>query len=49
VPTQAQGVAQAQPPPAEILQSRGGLGQWAGRILEVAKNVAKAIVGKCTT
>jgi chromosome segregation ATPase len=47
VPTQAQGVAEAQaPPPAEILQSRAGPGGWAGRILEVAKNAAKAIIGK---
>ena len=49
---QAQAQVQAEgqaPPPAEILQSRPGPGRWGGRILEVAKNAAKAILGKRTT
>jgi len=50
VPAQAQVQAESQPPPpAKILQSRAGLGGWAGRILEVAKNATKAILGKRTT
>jgi chromosome segregation ATPase len=60
VSAQAQGVAQVQPqagaqgegqtpPPAENLQSRPGVGRWGGRLLEVAKNAAKAILGKSAT
>jgi len=50
VPAQAQVQAEGQPPPpAKILQSRPGPGRWGGRILEVAKNAAKAILGKRTT
>jgi hypothetical protein len=47
---QAQDVAQAQaPPPAENLHWLGRLGRWGGRILEVAKNAAKAITCKRAT
>jgi septal ring factor EnvC (AmiA/AmiB activator) len=57
---QAQGVAQAEaqaqaqgeaqtPPPAEILQSRAGLGRWVGQLFGGVKNAAKAILGKSAT
>jgi uncharacterized protein YgbK (DUF1537 family) len=50
VSAQAQAVAEGQaPPPAENLQSRPGPGRWVGKLLGVAKNATKAILGKSAT